>query len=142
MGAARSTVGFRAAQLRRRLRHVHALMRADVPSLRAAVWAFRSARRAAMGVREAQAGAPSIPPPPPVGPRGEQAVRTVLELPRYSCLQRAVVRQAWDAAQGMPRELVIGVIPRGAAVGAHAWLEGDPPEEYEGFVELARWPSP
>lgn len=44
---------------------------------------------------------------------------------RESCLVNAIVLQAWEAAHGRTRDLVIGTTgPNGFR--AHAWLEGDP----------------
>jgi hypothetical protein len=121
---------------------VQSLLRADVSGLRAALWAVRAARRAPGSVRRAGAGAPSIPPPPRVGASGERAVQAVLSWRIYTCLERAVVRQAWEAAHGVRRELIIGVTSPSRGFSAHAWLEGDPPPDHEGFVELARWSAP
>jgi len=42
-----------------------------------------------------------------------------------SCLVRAVVLQAWEAAHGRRRDLIVGVTDP-AGFRAHAWLEGDP----------------
>jgi len=121
---------------------VQALLRADVSGLRAALWAVRAARRAPRSIKRAGVGPPSIPSPPRVGATAERAVQAVLRWHRYTCLERAVVRQAWDAAHGVRRELIIGVTSPTRGFTAHAWLEGDPPPDLEGFVELARWPAP
>jgi hypothetical protein len=59
---------------------------------------------------------------------------------RASCLEQAVVRQAWHAHQGELRAVVIGVTPRDSSFRAHAWLEGDPVDT-ETFTELSRYPS-
>jgi hypothetical protein len=122
--------------------YVQSLLRADVSGLRAALWAVRAARRAPSSITRAGVEAPSIPPPPRVGASGERAVLTVLRCRHYTCLERALVRQAWDAAQGVRRELIIGVTSPSRGFSAHAWLEGDAPSDHEGFVELARWAAP
>ena len=59
-----------------------------------------------------------------------------------TCLERATVLQAWDAAHDRPRELIIGVTSPRKGFRAHAWLEGDPPCHEEGFTELLRRPPP
>jgi hypothetical protein len=41
-----------------------------------------------------------------------------------SCLVRSIVVQAWDAAHGHRRDLIIGVTGR-TEFRAHAWLDGD-----------------
>jgi hypothetical protein len=53
----------------------------------------------------------------------------------------ALVRQHWHAGHGAPRTLMIGVTSPAAGFAAHAWLEGDPPSNAEGFTELARRPA-
>ena len=41
-----------------------------------------------------------------------------------SCLVNAIVLQAWEAAHGRRRDLVVGITgPDGFS--AHAWLQGD-----------------
>jgi hypothetical protein len=42
-----------------------------------------------------------------------------------SCLVNAIVLQAWEAAHGRRRDLVVG-ITRPDGFRAHAWLQGDP----------------
>ena len=121
---------------------MQSLLRMDVSDLRAALWTVRAADTAPASIRHAGSGAPSVPPPPRVGASAERAVEAVLSWRRYSCLQRAVVRQAWDAAHGVRRELIIGVTSPSHGFSAHAWLEGDPPSDHEGYVELVRWSAP
>jgi len=69
-------------------------------------------------------------------------VYAVLRRGDYTCLEQALVRQAWDAAHGRPRELVIGVTSPSGGFGAHAWLDGDPARTAGDFVELLRHPAP
>ncbi|CAN5649373.1 hypothetical protein BH20ACT23_BH20ACT23_14520 [soil metagenome] len=59
-----------------------------------------------------------------------------------TCLERATVLQAWYAAQGQRRDLIIGVTAPQTGFRAHAWLDGDPPCHTEGFHELLRRPLP
>jgi hypothetical protein len=56
------------------------------------------------------------------------------------CLEASLVRQAWHAAQGSPRDLFIGVTAPGGGLEAHAWLEGDSSPETVQFRELLRQP--
>jgi len=53
---------------------------------------------------------------------------------------RASVLQAWDAAHGHPRDLIIGVTAPAAGFRAHAWLDGEPAGEE--FEELLRRSPP
>jgi hypothetical protein len=54
---------------------------------------------------------------------------------------RALILQAWFAAQGDPREVVIGVTPPSKGFKAHAWIAGEAPCHDENFTELTRWPQ-
>ena len=65
------------------------------------------------------------PAPPRLPPEAERGVRAVLRRRGESCLVRAVVLQAWEAAHGRRRDLIVGVTDP-AGFRAHAWLEGDP----------------
>lgn len=121
---------------------LRALRRADVASLRAALWTFRAARRARRRLRAGGVPAVSLPPVPGVDASARRGVYAVLRRGGYTCLEQALVRQAWDAAHGQPRELVIGVTSPSGGFGAHAWLEGDPARTVEEFVELLRHPAP
>jgi hypothetical protein len=52
-----------------------------------------------------------------------------------------MVIQAWDAAHGRPRDLIVGTSGLGEGFEAHAWLEGDPPLADRQFGELLRRPA-
>jgi hypothetical protein len=65
-------------------------------------------------------------------------MNAVLRRGGYTCLVRAAVRQAWDAAHGRPRDLIIGVNSPADDFQAHAWLDGDPAEGFREFHELLR----
>jgi hypothetical protein len=82
----------------------------------------------------------TVPSPPPVSLRSTRALRVSLRVATRNCLRRSLLRQAWFAAEGDQRDIVIGV-RRSPKFGAHAWLEGDvvPPEE--AFEELLRLPG-
>jgi hypothetical protein len=115
--------------------------RGDLASLRAAVWALRAAHGARRVIRDDGIAALSIPPPPELPAKAGRGVNGVLRRSRYSCLEQAVVRQAWAAAHGDARDVIIGVSSP-ADFGAHAWLEGDPPSAGGGFLEIVRHPAP
>ena len=95
-------------------------------NLRAAWWAVRTARRtrrvlAARGLDAAL----GPPPPPPLPMEAERAVRGALRRWHESCLVNAIVLQAWEAAHGRRRDLVVGITGPDR-FSAHAWLQGDP----------------
>ena len=69
---------------------------------------------------------------------------------RESCIVNAIVLQAWEAAHGRRRDLVIGVTGPDA-FSAHAWLDGDPVPAADdasadgrpsAFTQLLRRPAP
>ena len=54
-----------------------------------------------------------------------RGVRATLRRLEETCLVNSIVLQAWEAAHGQRRDLVIGTTgPEG--FHAHAWLDGDP----------------
>jgi hypothetical protein len=95
-------------------------------NLRAAAWAFRTARRTRRMLGKWGLDAALSPPPPPQLPaEAARGVRAALRRKHESCLVNAIVRQAWEAAHGQRRDLVIGTTSP-YDFRAHAWLEGDP----------------
>ena len=114
------------------------LARALRPSvLRAAVWCVRACRAAHRS--EGVIAGPRLPRVPDVPASAYGGVHHVLWLRRERCLVRSYVRQAWLAAHGDPRELVIGTT--GAeGFAAHAWLSGEDASEGVGYHELTRLP--
>lgn len=118
------------------------LRRLDPAALRAAWWAGRAARAAnAQLAANGGLGRVDLPDPPAVPDRAQSGMDFVLTRMGHRCLVQAHVRQAWFAARGQPRDVVIGVmnVPE---FRAHAWLDGDPPEKQQGCAELLRHPAP
>jgi hypothetical protein len=117
------------------------MRRIDVATLRAAFWTVRAARRAR---RQLRAGLTEVdlPRAPRLPSSAERGVTHMLWRRAEPCLVSATVRQAWYAAQGLPRDLVIGVTSPRAGFRAHAWLDGDPPCHEERYHELVRRPVP
>jgi hypothetical protein len=100
--------------------------RLRVTNLRAAWWAIRTARRTRRLLEAEGLDAALVPPPPPRLPaRAERGVRGALRRWKESCLVNAIVLQAWEAAHGRRRDLLVGITGPGD-FSAHAWLEGDP----------------
>jgi Transglutaminase-like superfamily len=95
-------------------------------NLRAAWWAIRTARRTRIALAARGLGAALTPPaPPPLPVEAERGVRGALRRRHESCLVNSIVLQAWEAAHGRRRDLVVGITaPDGFR--AHAWLQGDP----------------
>lgn len=104
-------------------------------------WAGRSLIHVRHSLRRDAFVDVAISPPPPLPPRAVRGVRYVLRTRPGTCLQRALVLQAWHAAQGSPREVVIGVSGSSDTFTAHAWLDGDQGDPGRGFDELLRLPA-
>jgi hypothetical protein len=112
--------------------------RVTVPNVRAALWALRALRVAKKELRSGVWESIKLPRPPPLPESAERAVEAVLRRSGATCLHRAIVRQAWFAAHGLRRDIVVGVTAPSAGFEAHAWLAGEPPCHSEGFEELLR----
>jgi hypothetical protein len=116
-------------------------LRTDLATLRAALWTLRAARSVRKQLGAGQPMPQRLPAVPRVPATAERGMKGVLTRREDTCLVRALVRQAWFAAHGSPRDLVIGVTPPSAGFRAHAWLDGDPPCHDEGYHELVRRPA-
>jgi hypothetical protein len=112
--------------LTRRSKLVPRMRRFHHANLRAAWWAVRTARRT-RSILNARGLDPALgPPAPPALPAAaERGVRGALRRYRETCLVNAIVLQAWEAAHGRRRDLVVGITGP-ESFRAHAWLQGDP----------------
>ncbi|HEX7254741.1 MAG TPA: lasso peptide biosynthesis B2 protein [Gaiellaceae bacterium] len=111
----------------------------DPASLRAAWWALVAFRRTRRALRRERVTDVVVAPPPALPVRAGRGVRAVLRRADATCLERALVLQAWEAAHGPGRDVVIGV-KGGEKLAAHAWLDG----EADGglaYEELMRVPA-
>jgi Transglutaminase-like superfamily len=97
----------------------------DLPTLRAALWALLALRRARRALKRGPVTEIRVGPPPALPPSAGRGVRAILRRSDPTCLERALVMQAWAAAQGDTRDVVIGVNGTGEQFAAHAWLDGD-----------------
>jgi Transglutaminase-like superfamily len=107
-------------------------------ALRAGWWTARATRAAGSDLGRHALAPVAIPAvPPSLAAGGRRVVEAVLRLQRASCLERAVVLQAWHLAHGRARDVVIGV-RCSAGFEAHAWLDGE--SGGTGYAELLRRP--
>jgi Transglutaminase-like superfamily len=84
-----------------------------------------------------------VPPPPRLRAGSGRGVAAVLRRLEPTCLEKALVEQAWMAANGIPRDVVIGVLPGGMKDGpAHAWVDGTDTLSPSQYLELHRLPPP
>jgi len=105
-----------------------------------ALWATLAARRVRRELRSKgiQARAPR---PPRLGRRAGLGVTGALSRLSPTCLERALVLQAWLASQGIMRDVVIGVPPEGMKLQpAHAWVDGTDTVSPAHYLELHRLP--
>ena len=107
--------------------------------LRGAVWALRAVRSARRQLRSTGYAGIVLPPLPPRPRASARGVRLVLRRLSATCLERAVVLQRWRAAQGDPRDVVVGVLGAGDCFRAHAWLDDEEPsDDLAAYRELLR----
>jgi hypothetical protein len=112
--------------------------RLTLPNLRAAVWTLRALRVVRKELRAGRWESIELPRVPRLPRSAERAVEGVLRRVDATCLPRALVRQAWLAAHGSRRDVVVGVTAPSAGFEAHAWLAGEPPCHPNGYKELLR----
>jgi hypothetical protein len=115
--------------------------RVDIPTLRAALWAQRALVQVRYGLRRKGVGKVRVASPPALPPSARRGVLSVLRRRSHTCLERALLLQRWEAAQGRSIEVIIGVKGSSAEFNAHAWLEGDPDNDDGSFRELLRLPA-
>lgn len=104
----------------------------------AAAWAALAIRLARRRLRRDGAQA-KVPWPPLATPGASRGVRSALRRYSPTCLERALVEQAWLVALGSPRDVVIGVPPGGMKdAPAHAWVDGTDDVSPVNYLELHR----
>jgi hypothetical protein len=85
----------------------------------------------------------SVPRPPRLSGRAGRGVAGALRRLEPTCLEKALVQQAWLASHGVMKEVVIGVPPDGMHKDpAHAWVDGLDPLSPNRYLELHRLPPP
>jgi hypothetical protein len=117
------------------------MRRIDARSLRAALWAQLALIRTRRSLRRRGLDGANVPPPPHLPPEARRGVLAVLRRQPHTCLERALVLQSWEAAQGRPREVVIGVALAEGDFAAHAWLSDEPVSADFPYHELMRLPA-
>lgn len=108
-----------------------------VPNLRSFGWAVVQSRNIRHRLRSEGTKA-RVPLPMGIGPRGWWGVRAAVALVRPTCLERALLVQAWIGGYASPPDVVIGVRRRSGAVEAHAWVDGSDPWFDPSYQELTR----
>jgi hypothetical protein len=103
-----------------------------------AAWALIATKNVRRGLRTAGLAISPLNAPRLWG-HAESGVHGVLHRLSPTCLERALVKQAWMAAHGRLVDVVIGVPRAGFATSsAHAWLDGAPSAHTADYIEVQR----
>lgn len=107
-----------------------AVRRRDVVTIRSGLWALRASYVVHRRLARDGMGRVRLPDPPRLrsdtGRSSLRVIEAVCDKQALTCLESALVRQAWLAAQGQRYEIVLGVTAPSTGFHAHAWLESDP----------------
>lgn len=114
----------------------------DIPTLRAAWWAYRALSEARRQLPRRELAGVALSPPPPLPPHASRGVSALLRRREHSCLEAALVQQRWLASRGERRDVIIGVTSPVGGFDAHAWLDGDHTGQEVSLHELTRLPAP
>jgi hypothetical protein len=108
--------------------------------VRAAWWAYRCLRDTRRRLADGHTDVSLAPPALPAA--AARGVEAVLRRAGPTCLEAALVRQRWLRAQGVLRDVVIGVTAPRDGFKAHAWLD-DPRQRtaQQPWRELTRLPA-
>lgn len=79
-----------------------------------------------------------VVPPDGLAPRGYRGLRLALRTVSPTCLERALVLQAWIAAYTTAPDVVIGVRKGESEIEAHAWVDGSDSWYDPSYDELTR----
>lgn len=113
----------------------------DPANWRVALWTVRAGRRARRGLSPGGKSLAVLPRPPALSDGLRSRVVATLSRTGVTCLERAAVLQAWDAAHGRRRDVVVGVTKPSSGFRAHAWLDGEDTSHDSDFTELLRLPA-
>jgi hypothetical protein len=117
--------------------------RFSFPTLRGAAWALRSLRRVRAQIgRSGISPMIELPPAPKLPGGAVRGINAALRRRHATCLERALVLQAWLASRGEKRDLVIGVTAPDDEFRAHAWLDGEEQCHDGDYRQLVRRPAP
>lgn len=108
-----------------------------------ALWAWTSVWRVRRRLQRSGLKTAALKPSP-CPPGAVLGVRGVLTRLSPTCLEGALVWQAWLAARGDRRDVVIGVPPSDLGHGtnpAHAWVDGLDPKSADAYIEIYRVPA-
>ena len=108
--------------------------------VRAALWTFKSLKSIRRQLSRGRVDQLEVPSPAAIPATASRGLYGVLRRWHGSCLERALLLQAWYGTHGNPRDVVIGVTGP-LEFSAHAWLDGEARCHDEGFREILRVPA-
>ena len=108
---------------------------------RTLLWSLRMVGRIREQVPQRSFRDIALSAPPALDRRSRSAVNAGLRLRRATCLEQALLRQRFDAANGVDRTLIIAVSSPANGFRAHSWLEGEPQRD-QSLREIVRHPAP
>jgi hypothetical protein len=73
-----------------------------------------------------------------MGPRGWWGIRVAFLATQPTCLERALLLQAWMGGYAEPPDVVIGIRNGSDGVQAHAWVDERDPWFDPSYTELTR----
>ncbi len=115
------------------------MSRSTQQNLRAALWTVITLISIRRQLRRGRVDQVTLRCPPSLPPTASRGVYGVLRRRRNSCLERALLLQAWYASQAHRRDVVIGVTAPQDFM-AHAWLEGEVQCHDVSFHEILHLP--
>lgn len=104
-------------------------------------WSLRTVGRIRQQLPQRPFGDVVLTIPPASDVRSRSAMNAGLRLRRASCLEQALLRQRFDAANGVQRTLIIAVTSPANGFRAHSWLEGERQHD-PSMREIVRLPAP
>ncbi len=110
-------------------------------SARTLFWSMRMVVRVRKQLPYKPFGEVLLSGPPASDPLSRSAMNAGLRLRRATCLEQALLRQRFDAANGLQRTLIIAVTNPADGFRAHSWLEGERQPD-PSMREIARHPGP
>lgn len=94
------------------------------PNVRGFVWAFRAVRTARRKLNS-EGTLARLPYATRSSGRGTRGVDLAVAIARPTCLERALMVQAWAGGVGPAPDVVLGVRNDNGTVEAHAWVDGE-----------------
>lgn len=116
-----------------------ARLRSSYAVARGAWWTLAAVHETRRQLRHDGLAGFQLTSPPSLPPRSERGMWLILGRLRPTCLERALVLQAWLMARGSAHDVVVGVRKTGPDFKAHAWIDTEESWQRGDFREIARF---